>query len=93
RSRHRIPTPAVSNALTRSVQTIALEGPGIVEVTAIRARWLGHRVHAEVTVSVDAGLTVSSGHELAESVETELIKAIPVLSGAAVHLHQAGAVL
>lgn len=74
------------------IQTIALEVPGIVEVTAVRARWLGHRVHAEVTVSVDAGLTVSSAHELAEGVENKLMKAIPVLSGAAVHLHPAGAV-
>ena len=73
--------------MLEQIRQISLAVPGILEVGDIRARWLGHRVHAEVTVSVDAALTVSQAHELAERVEHELKESVPVLSGASIHTH------
>ena len=71
------------------ISAISLAVPGILQVSDVRARWLGHRVHAEVTVSVDAALTVSQAHELAEQVELNLKESVGVLSGASIHTHPA----
>ncbi len=64
--------------------------PGIAEVGEIRARWLGHRVHAEVTVSVGAELSVAQAHVIAEAVEHALTESHPVISGASIHTHPVG---
>ncbi len=69
------------------IRETAAAVPGIAEVGEIRARWLGHRVHAEVTVSVGADLTVSQAHALAEAVEHALKESHPVISGASIHTH------
>jgi cation diffusion facilitator family transporter len=52
-------------------ETIAYAGGhvhGVDEVTDVRARWIGHRIHAEINVSVDGRLSVIDGHEIAKEV-------------------------
>ena len=71
------------------IRDTSLAVPGIVDVSDVRARWLGHRVHAEVTVSVAAALTVTQAHVLAEAVEHKLLESVTVLSGASIHTHPA----
>src|SRR5215212_9553067 len=39
--------------------------PGVKDVSEVRARWLGHRLHAEVNVAVDPDLSVAEGHAIA----------------------------
>ena len=68
---------------------VSLAVSGIVQVSDIRARWLGHRIHAEVTVSVDPALTVDQAHDLADTVEHDLKESMSVLSGASIHTHPA----
>ena len=46
----------------------AREVPGVEEVSEVRARWLGHRLHAEVNVAVDPDLSVAEGHAIARDV-------------------------
>src|SRR5918999_4681738 len=41
---------------------------GVEEVTEVRARWLGHRLRAEVNVAVDPELSVEEGHAIAREV-------------------------
>ena len=77
----------VEPELLDKIRATSLAVAGIVDVSEIRARWLGHRVHAEVTVSVDANLTVSQAHVLAEAVEHDLKESLPVISGASIHTH------
>jgi cation diffusion facilitator family transporter len=36
---------------------------GVEDVAEVRARWLGHELHAEVNMAVDAELSVAEGHE------------------------------
>src|SRR5437762_5892280 len=43
------------------------------EVTDVRARWIGHRLHAEVNVAVDPDLSVTQGHEVAKEVRHQLL--------------------
>jgi cation diffusion facilitator family transporter len=60
--------------------------PGVREVTDIRARWLGHRLHAEVNVAVDAWRTVAEGHDVATQLRHKLLHAVPHLGLVVVHV-------
>ena len=60
---------------------------GVREVTEIRARWIGHRLHAEVNVAVgDPQLTVAEGHAVAKEVNHQLLHHLSYLSGAMIHV-------
>ena len=60
--------------------------PGVVAVTETRVRWLGHRMHAEVNVTVAAGLSVEDGHAVAVEVRHQLLHHLEYLSDATVHV-------
>jgi cation diffusion facilitator family transporter len=57
------------------------------QITEARARWLGHRLLAEVTIAVDPQTTVERGHEIAMKVQQALKAHLPFLARAAVHVH------
>jgi cation diffusion facilitator family transporter len=59
--------------------------PGVLGVGQVRLRWVGHRLHAECEVIVDANATVVEAHEVAFGAEHALQHALPHLSGATVH--------
>src|SRR5438270_9216016 len=44
---------------------------GVEKVTDVRARWLGHRLYAEINVAVAPQLPVEEGHALAKEVRHE----------------------
>jgi len=60
--------------------------PGVEEVSEVRARWLGHRLHAEVNVAVDPDLTVAEGHAIAREVNHRLLHHLSYLDGAIIHV-------
>jgi cation diffusion facilitator family transporter len=60
--------------------------PGVEEVSEVRARWLGHRLHAEVNVAVDPDLSVAEGHAIAREVNHQLLHHLSYLSGAVIHV-------
>ena len=67
--------------------------PGVEDVSEVRARWLGHRLHAEVNIAVDPVLSVVEGHAIAREVNHQLLHHLSYLSGAVIHvdpLQQAG---
>ena len=68
------------------IHTIAREVHGVTGVTDVRARWLGHRLRAEVNISVEPEQTVQAAHEIATEVEHQLQHDLPFLSGAIIHL-------
>src|ERR1700757_2649132 len=47
--------------------------PGVREVTEVRARWLGHRLHAEVNIAVGSELSAAEGHAIAKEVHHQLL--------------------
>jgi len=59
---------------------------GVQDISEIRVRWLGHRLHAEVNVAVDPNLSVSEGHEVAKEVRHQLLHHLKYLSNATVHI-------
>src|SRR5215212_2435126 len=60
--------------------------PGVRDVSEVRARWLGHRLHAEVNVAVDPDLSVSEGHAIARELNHQLLHHLSYLSGAVIHV-------
>ncbi|MBI3645916.1 MAG: cation transporter [Acidobacteriales bacterium] len=60
--------------------------PGVVGVNEVRARWLGHRLHAQVNIAVTPHLSVAEGHAIAAQVNHELLHHLRYLSLAVVHV-------
>ena len=59
---------------------------GVESVGMIRARWLGHRLYAELDVVVAADCSVKGGQTIAAAVNLQLQKHIPYLDHAAVRI-------
>lgn len=75
------------------IKQIASHTKGVEEVSETRVRWIGHKIHAELNVAVDAKLSVEQGHEIADSVSHDLLHELPYLSNASIHidpLHASG---
>ena len=64
--------------------------PSVEEVTDVRARWIGHRLHAEVSVTVPGGFSVAEGHEIAREVRHQLLHHLPHLGRVTVHVDPYG---
>jgi cation diffusion facilitator family transporter len=60
--------------------------PGIHDVSVLRLRWIGHRLHAEAGIVVDSQLTLLAAHEIAADAEHQLTHRVPRLTGAVVHV-------
>jgi cation diffusion facilitator family transporter len=76
-----------------TVTHAAAHAPGVQQVTEVRARWVGHRLYAEVNVTVDAKMSVGEGHTIATEVRHQLFHHVPYLSQAIIHidpLHASG---
>jgi len=81
----------------RSVLTRMLDGiePGVMDeihhaaahvpgahVTEAKARWIGHKLHADVTIDVDGSLPLSAANKIALTLENELFEHMPALAAA-----------
>ncbi len=62
---------------------------GVEAVSEVRARWLGHRLHAEVNVAVHPNLEVSQGHAVAVEARHQLLHHLPYLENAIIHVDPA----
>src|SRR6266496_3618010 len=74
--------PAVVDEIRHTADHMA----AVKEVTDIRARWLGHRLHAEANIAVDSHLTIAQAHAVATEVRHRLLHALPNLSLVVVHV-------
>src|ERR687897_104658 len=71
------------------IRQTASRVPGVEDVSEVRARWLGHRLQAEVNVAVDPGLSVAEGHAIAREVNHRLMHDLRYLDMAVVHVDPA----
>jgi cation diffusion facilitator family transporter len=81
---------AVDPAIVDRVNDVARATTGVVELGATQARWLGHRLVADIAVTVDENLPVRGGHDVAEEVRHRLLHEVPHLDDANVHIDPAG---
>jgi len=76
----------VEPEVIEEIRHAASEVPGVEDVSEVRARWLGHRLHAEVNVAVDPDLSVAEGHAIAREVNHRLMHGLRYLDMAVVHV-------
>jgi cation diffusion facilitator family transporter len=68
------------------IETVAASIDGVEHVTDTRARWSGHRLLAELCVTVQPTLSVSDGHAIADDVREALLHEVPRLADVTVHV-------
>ncbi|WP_083448682.1 cation diffusion facilitator family transporter [Actinoplanes rectilineatus] len=76
----------VDPALVDRAEAALRAVPGIRDVADLRLRWIGHRLHAEAGIVVDADLSLLAAHALAAEAEHRLTHDIPRLLSATVHV-------
>jgi cation diffusion facilitator family transporter len=72
--------------VTAELRHAAEHVPGIAAIDGARARWVGHRLHAEADIVVDAGLPVREAAMLAERLRAEAQHHLPALSSLRVEI-------
>jgi cation diffusion facilitator family transporter len=77
---------AIDPGILRAIRDVAMGGEGVRDVYDLRARWRGHHVFAELTVSVDPHLSVAEGHAISEEVRHRLLHEISNLADATIHV-------
>jgi cation diffusion facilitator family transporter len=81
---------AVDPAIVERISQIVGGVDGVVAVTEVRARWAGHRLLAQVRLSVDGASSVTTAHEIAEAAQHELLHHVSNLSDAIIHVDPSG---
>lgn len=76
---------AVDPHVVPSIITTALAVPGVEKVTDVRARWVGHTLHVVMNIEVNAELTLSKAHAIAEEVRHRLFHKIKGISEVVIH--------
>src|SRR5215213_3004252 len=68
------------------IRHVSTHVEGVEDVAEVRARWLGHRLRAEVNVAVNPELSVEEGHAIAREVNHQLLHHLRYLDAAVVHV-------
>jgi cation diffusion facilitator family transporter len=76
---------AVDPRIVPSIIATANTIPGVEAVTDVRARWVGHLLHVVMNIEVDAELTLSKAHAIAEEVRHHLFHDIKGISEVVIH--------
>ena len=64
---------------------------GVREVTDVRARWSGHRLHAELNIAVSPDITVEQGHRVAAEVRHQISHHLVYMGSVVIHVDPATA--
>jgi cation diffusion facilitator family transporter len=80
----------VDPALVDSAEAALAAEPGVTGVRNVKMRWIGHRLHAEAELDIDASVTLADAHRIAHEAEHTLTHAVPKLSTALVHAYPSG---
>lgn len=78
---------AVDPKIIDEIEHATGHADGVQRIERAQARWVGHRLQAEVVIVVDEDLSVRESHAVADAVEHELHAHLPQMSTVTVHLH------
>jgi cation diffusion facilitator family transporter len=78
---------AVDPDLVDAAEAAVRDVPGVRSVDSVQLRWIGHRMRAEITLTVDDTLTVVKAHAIADEAHHRLIHRVPRLDDATVHVN------
>jgi cation diffusion facilitator family transporter len=77
---------AVDPRLVAQASAAAAEAEGVERVSTVRARWIGHAIHAEALIVANADLSLGEAHAIAERARHNMLHAVPRLSSVTVHV-------
>src|SRR5450759_1961076 len=80
---------AVDPALVDAAEAALHDVPGVRSVDSVQLRWIGHRMRAETTLTVDHALNIVEAHAIADQAHHQLIHRVPRLDDAPVHINPA----
>jgi cation diffusion facilitator family transporter len=80
---------AVDPALVDAAEAALRDVPGVRSVDSVQLRWIGHRMRAETTLTVDHTLNIVEAHAIADQAHHQLIHRVPRLDDATVHVNPA----
>lgn len=81
----------VESGITDEIRHAAEHVPGIERVVDVKARWLGHKLYADVTIAVDNGKSVVEANGIGRALQNELRAHLPSLGTATIQFDTAGA--
>jgi cation diffusion facilitator family transporter len=81
---------AVDPELVDEIEHSLSHVDGVEHVDAVRVRWIGHELHAEVEIVSDANLPLARAHAIAEDAHHRLLHDIPRLAQATIHSNPSG---
>ena len=76
----------VDPGLVDQAEQVLRDIPGVCDVSGLQMRWIGHRIHAEAALVVNADLSLQAAHEIAADAEHQLTHNLPRLTTATVHV-------
>jgi cation diffusion facilitator family transporter len=77
---------AVDPAIVDQIESTVATAPGVVAVAPPKVRWLGHRLVADLDITVPATMPVRNAHAIAEGVRHTLLHHVRHLDDAHVHV-------
>lgn len=80
---------AVDPAVLQRIEAAARRADGVLDISELRVRWIGHNLHAEMLIVADPGLSLGAAHGVAEHARHEMLHAVPKLDSVTVHVDPA----
>jgi len=74
--------PTVLDEIRHAIENVE----GVVHTSEVRARWIGHWLHAEVNLSVTSDLSIYEAHAVANEARHAILHHVPYLSNVVVHV-------
>jgi cation diffusion facilitator family transporter len=81
---------AVEPEQIQEIERIVSAVAGVQEAHGVRARWVGHMLHAEVGITVDEDLSTRESHQIAEQARQALFKSRPTMAAALILVDPCG---
>ncbi len=81
----------IEPSIADEVRHAAEHVPGIGRITDVKARWLGHKLHADVTIAVENAMSIAEANGIALALREELHAHLAPLGSAAIQFDTAGA--
>jgi len=83
----------IDPGLLDEIRHAAEHVPGIAKVVDVKARWLGHKLHTDVTIAVDNSLPLTKATAIAAALQNELHGHLPSLNAARVQFDTTSAAM
>ena len=76
----------IEPAILAEVEHAPLHVAGVEGVHEARARWIGHKVHADLHITVDRRLSLTEAHDIVDRVQQHLAEHVPAFGQVHVHV-------